>query len=216
MFILRARLLQANGCAFAETPTGFKWMGNKAAELAEARNLMPVLVYEEALGYAVTPIVRDKDGVSAAAVLVELACFLHDRGSCLTSFLAELRARYGHFVTNNGYKPAQPCQQRAALAWLCNGGKYHDSFGRFKVSSVRNVALGTDSGAPDGVCSFPKAAGDMVTLRFENGAVLTLRPSGTEPKLKWYAELGSQDPETASKDLAELVKSVVDALPLSA
>lgn len=190
-------------------------MGNKAVEMEESRNLKPVLVYEEALGYAVTPLVRDKDGVTAAAVLVELACSLQAKGSCLTTYLADLRARYGHFVTNNGYVTAQPLQQKTALAWLCNGGKYHDSFGRFKVASVRNVALGTDSGEADGVCCFPKVAGEMLTLRFENGAVLNLRPSGTEPKLKWYGELGSKDPETGRQDLAELVKAVVDSLPLS-
>lgn len=207
---------QANKCVFEETPTGFKWMGNKAVELEESRKLKPVLVYEEALGYAVTPLVRDKDGVTAAAVIVELACHLHSQGSCLTKYLADLRSRYGHFVTNNGYLRAEPPQQKKALAWLCNGGKYHDSFGRFKVASVRDVASGKDSGASDGLCQFPKAAGEMVTLRFENGAVLNLRPSGTEPKLKWYSELGSQDPQAAVKELAELVKAVTEALPISA
>lgn len=207
---------EANKCVFEETPTGFKWMSNKAVELEESRNLMPVLVYEEALGYAVSPLVRDKDGVSAAAVLVELACHLHSRGSCLTRYLAELQARYGHFVTNNGYLPAQPSQQKQALEWLWNSGEYRLSFGRFKVCGLRDVARGKDTAAPDGLSRFPIVAGDMLTLRFDNGAVLSLRPSGTEPKLKWYGELSSQCPETATKELADLVRAVTEALPLSA
>ncbi|XP_026194269.1 phosphoglucomutase-2 [Cyclospora cayetanensis] len=209
---------EANGCAFEETPTGLKWMGNKAAELEASRGLLPVLVYEEALGYAACPLVRDKDGVSAAAVLVELACLLYAKGSTLSSYLASLRARYGYFITNNGYKLAQPPQQQKALAWLYNGGQYHPTFGSFRVESVRNIAMGTDSATPDGRCLFSKEAGDMITLRFHNGAVVSLRPSGTEPKLKWYAEICSTegDAEARKNELEELVQEVVKALPFDA
>ncbi|KAL8427508.1 hypothetical protein Efla_000545 [Eimeria flavescens] len=191
-------------------------MGHKALACEKGLCLSPVLIYEEALGYAVSPLVRDKDGVSAAAVLVELACHLHSTGGrSLHAYLSDLRRVYGHFLNNNGYVVASPQQQKAGMAWLVNGGKYRESLGGFRVVSVRDVAAGTDSGCIDGRCCFPKSAGSMLTLRFENGAVLTLRPSGTEPKLKWYGELkATGDPADARKELAQLVKAVTDALPL--
>ncbi|KAL8270633.1 hypothetical protein Esti_005454 [Eimeria stiedai] len=204
-----------NGCVFEETPTGFKWMGNKALECESGgRCLKPVLIYEEALGYAVTSLVRDKDGVSAAAVLVELACMLHARGSTLHSYLSDLRLRYGYYLTNNGYVVADQAQQRLALDFLRNGGKYREYFGNFKVMSVRDAAAGIDTGCMDGTCTLPKGAGEIMTLRFDSGAVFTFRPSGTEPKLKWYAEMRSgNDTDASRKELAALVKAVTGALP---
>ena len=72
-----------------QTLTGFKWMGNKQMELEE-EGYSPLLTYEEAIGYAVGGIVRDKDGVSAAAKMCEIISSLHQQHRTLYSYLQDM------------------------------------------------------------------------------------------------------------------------------
>ena len=82
---------------YRETLTGFKWLARKALE---EHQYVHVLSYEEALGYCVGSLVRDKDGISAALVIADLAANLKAAGSNLASRLAELEAEYGRYDTD--------------------------------------------------------------------------------------------------------------------
>jgi phosphomannomutase len=118
-----------------------------------------VLGYEEALGYSVGSVVRDKDGITAALVMAELAASLKAEGRTLLDRLAELDARYGRHRTGQRSFRISPAAQAEAMA------------------RVR--------ARPGGHDLLPEA--DVVT--FERGADrVVFRPSGTEPKLKLYAE----------------------------
>lgn len=81
-----------------QTLTGFKWMGNKQMELEE-EGYSPLLTYEEAIGYAVGGILRDKDGVSAAAKMCEIISSLHQQHRTLYSYLQDM---YVVFYTSEG------------------------------------------------------------------------------------------------------------------
>lgn len=196
-----------------ETLTGFKWISRKAAELEASSGLHPVLLYEEALGYALCPFVRDKDGISACAVLVELAAKLYSEGSSLHERLEKLREKYGSFHTNNGYFTCDPATQKKFFDCIRNGGNYVKELGGMKVTSLRDIARGVDTGSPSGKSELPRSGGDVITLRFENGAVCTLRSSGTEPKLKYYIEVRDDSREGRHGELADLVSAIADALP---
>src|SRR5206468_9280020 len=86
-------LCAARGVRYAETLTGFKWIVRGADDV--------VYGYEEALGYAVAPeLVRDKDGISAALLVAELAAVLKAEGSSLLQRLDEVAAEYGRYATD--------------------------------------------------------------------------------------------------------------------
>ncbi len=177
--MLRA-LADARGVGYAETLTGFKWISRAAPDL--------VYGYEEALGYAVAPdLVRDKDGISAALLVAELAAQLKADGSSLEHRLDELAAELGRHVTDQVSVRVDDLAEIAA------------TMQRLRTSPPRELlgkSVTVDDLAP---------TADVLRLTVA-GARVVVRPSGTEPKLKAYLEVvdasGSQD--AASATLAEL------------
>jgi phosphomannomutase len=192
--LLKAMAEQA-GVGYAETLTGFKWISRAAPDL--------VYGYEEALGYAVAPaLVRDKDGISAALLIAELAAALKGSASSIPHRLAELAVEFGLYATRQlSWRVADLTLIPAAMARL-----------RAEPPArllSRPVSL-TDL-APDN---------DVLILRFDGGRVV-VRPSGTEPKCKAYLEVVVTDARdlaaaeaTAKTWLDELAGAVTDALAL--
>jgi phosphomannomutase len=160
--MLRA-LTAARGAGYAETLTGFKWISRAAPDL--------VFGYEEALGYAVAPgLVRDKDGITAALLVAELAADLKARGSTLTTRLDELAVEFGRYATD---------QLSARVEDL---SVVSDAMRRLRAdppATLLGVAVAVADLLPDA---------DVVRLSFPGGRVV-VRPSGTEPKLKAYLEV---------------------------
>ncbi|KAF1793757.1 Alpha-D-phosphohexomutase, conserved site [Phytophthora cactorum] len=181
--MLRA-VADAEGLNFEETLTGFKWMGNKTAELRDAGKTV-LFSFEEAIGFCVGDLVKDKDGVVAAAVFAEMAVQLEaTKKMTVGQHLNALYERYGHFVTQNHYvKCYDPVKIRAIFERLRNNGKYWESCGDFAITHLQ----------PDKRAVLPVSSStEMITYTFANGCVATLRTSGTEPKLKYYVELAGR------------------------
>jgi phosphomannomutase len=188
---LLAALAARRGVGYAETLTGFKWISRAARDL--------VYGYEEALGYAVAPaLVRDKDGISAALLVAELAASLRHDGSSLLQRLDELAAEFGRYATD------QISLRMSDVAMI-------DETMRRLRSAPPPVLL-------DAAVRFEDLhpGADVVRLSFAAGRVV-VRPSGTEPKLKAYLEVvePSGSAELAAARLAALRGEVSAALGLS-
>jgi phosphomannomutase len=167
-----------HGVHYNETLTGFKWLARNALAHRELRH---VLSYEEALGYSVGSLVLDKDGLSAALVLADLAATRHAAGSSLAEALVEIEVEYGRFETEQQSLRFEGTDAQEQMAALMNRlrADLPTSLAGVAVSSVRDIAAETPSA-------------DVVVLRLgENGSVgrVTVRPSGTEPKCKVYYEV---------------------------
>jgi phosphomannomutase len=192
--LLRA-LTERAGVGYAETLTGFKWISRAAPDL--------VYGYEEALGYAVAPsLVRDKDGISAALLIAELAAALKASASSIPHRLAELAVEFGLYATHQqSWRVADLSLIDAAMARL-----RADPPSRLLARPVTVTDL-----APDN---------DVLILRFDGGRVV-VRPSGTEPKCKAYLEVVVTDARdlaaaeaTAKTWLDELAGAITEALAL--
>jgi phosphomannomutase len=168
------------GVHYSETLTGFKWLARNALA-HRALHHVHVLSYEEALGYSVGSLVLDKDGLSAALVLADLAAARHAAGSSLAEALVEIEAEYGRFETEQQslrFEGTDAQEQMAALMHRLRAD-LPTSLAGVAVTSVRDIAKETP-------------AADVVILRLgEDGSVgrVTVRPSGTEPKCKVYYEV---------------------------
>ncbi|HLU43785.1 MAG TPA: phospho-sugar mutase [Natronosporangium sp.] len=161
--MLRA-LCAARGVPYGETLTGFKWIVRADPELAYG--------YEEALGYCVAPdLVRDKDGITAALVVCELAAQLRAEGRTLLGRLDELAAEFGVYAT------AQVSVRFTALTELTR------AMSRFRAAPPDRLLGQPVQSVTD---RLPEA--DVLTLRADSCRVV-VRPSGTEPKLKAYLEV---------------------------
>jgi phosphomannomutase len=161
---LLSKLCRARGVPYAETLTGFKWIVRAAEDLAYG--------YEEALGYCVAPtLVRDKDGITAALRVAELAAELKAGGRTLDDRLDELAIEFGVHATD------QLSMRVDDLGEIAQA-----------MARVRDTPPGTLLGAP--VTSVVDRMPDADVLTFHTpSARVVIRPSGTEPKLKAYLEV---------------------------
>ena len=177
----------AYGATYVETLTGFKWIAHTAIEAAARSGAMFLFGYEEALGYAVTPWVRDKDGVSAALLLAALTSALKSQGKTLLDRLEEIYATHGLFVSaqHNIVAPGAAGQQRIADIMAAFRARPVESLGGRAVVAWSDFATGLRRDAT-GDHSLGLPPSDVLRLELDGGARVMLRPSGTEPKIKYY------------------------------
>jgi len=186
---LLSRMARDRGAAYQETLTGFKWIGD-AAVRAEAKGEAFVLGYEEALGYTVGPLVRDKDGIGAALRMAEMCRYLKASGQSLLMRLDELLVAHGmsHQVQWSLTLPGADGRARIAAAMATLRTSPPDRIGESPVVRMLDAERGLER-TSEGTrpSSLPRA--DLLAFWAEDGARLIARPSGTEPKIKFYLEL---------------------------
>jgi phosphomannomutase len=207
-------MAKVEGFSFRETLTGFKYMGNAMAEI-EAAGETCLFAFEEAIGFSCGTVVRDKDGVSAAAVFAEMANTHAINGKTCGKRLGELYEKYGFHATNNGYVFVDsPIKTEAIFARLRNEGHYWAQVGDLRITNIRDLTgIGLDTSTVDFRPSLPTSRSThMITYSLSNGVIATLRTSGTEPKLKFYAEGSGFDKEKVTAELKRTVGLIVDEM----
>jgi phosphomannomutase len=168
---LLTRIAAAAGAQYAETLTGFKWI-MRAGDTRE--RLRFAFGYEEALGYAVTDVVRDKDGIGAALALLGLATVARSAGESLIDAYDSLEATYGVHATAQITVPTT---------------RPDEVMRRLRAESPAELAGNAVISITDligGSSELPSS--DVLTYRLASGRVV-IRPSGTEPKIKAYLEV---------------------------
>ncbi|KAF8250127.1 hypothetical protein K440DRAFT_648917 [Wilcoxina mikolae CBS 423.85] len=194
------------GFYFEETLTGFKWLGTRALELQTA-GYDAVYAFEEAIGYMFSPVVYDKDGISAASVFITMAREWASQGLTPYDKLQQLYKKYGYFQSANSYfiskSPALTKQVFAEIRAL--GNPHPKKLGERKVLWWRDLTAGFDSATADGKPTLPVSkSSQMITAELEGGVRLTIRGSGTEPKIKMYIECKAETEEAARKGAEEV------------
>lgn len=184
-----SKIARHHGLRFTETLTGFKW-------LAKIPNLW--FGYEEALGYAVdSQSVNDKDGISAALALVQLATDLHSENKTLADLLEEIWQRHGYHGTKQiSVRTTSVAQIDSILARFRNA--IPKSIGRFSVSQFDDLEKPSDGLPPT----------NGVRIYLGDNIRVIVRPSGTEPKIKCYIEVVSESREESELVIAELEKEL--------
>ncbi len=201
---LRA-MAKAAGVAYAETLTGFKWITNRAMALEAERGLRFAFGYEEALGYTVGTVVRDKDGIGAALVMAELAATEKARGRTLADVIADLDRAHGAYVGRQKSitMPGKDGAARIAAAMTALRGETVTRIGGEAVEET------IDYLAVDG----PKS--NVLLYDLAGGGRVAVRPSGTEPKLKLYLEIVEADATRASERLDEILADLLERTGLN-
>ena len=193
-----SKVAEGYGIGYAETQTGFKW-------ISRAPGL--VFGYEEALGYLVNPeSVRDKDGVSAAVAILEMAGTLAASGKALWDLDDEFSERFGSFAST-----------QASV-------RFEDVTEIPRVMAALRAALPTEvAGAAvteaTDLAALPDEASraDIVRLRLSDGTRVMVRPSGTEPKIKCYVDAvategSAQERRAAASETAARVAKAMDGV----
>lgn len=198
-----------HGARRETTLTGFKWIWRAGRALADETTF--VLGYEEALGYSIGEVVRDKDGISAAVVMAELVVQLGAEGRTLVDALADLDAATGRWanVQRNVWREGRGGAGEIAAAVQSSAMSPPEQVGPRRVAAVDDLTRDADRRPP----WLP--ADTVVVWHLDGGGRVLVRPSGTEPKLKLYVDLRLDDGE--APEVADRVgDAAVAALGLSA
>ncbi|EME29859.1 Glucose 1,6-bisphosphate synthase [Galdieria sulphuraria] len=212
-------MAEKEGFQFRETLTGFKWLSHAALEL-EQQQCQLLLAYEEALGYMCTTQVRDKDGLSTAAIFWELACATYQNEMLLADRLNLLYEKYGYFLSCNGYLLAKSSLIVPRLFQDIRNSGYPSDIMGCKVVSYRDLATGVDTAEENSQTILPWSPSTcFITVRLQTGrhpsfpdvdVFLSIRGSGTEPKLKYYSEMRCDNATELQSDNIFLVNLVTN------
>ncbi len=182
---LLGKMAAAAGVHYAESFTGFKWIARAAIDRPDLRF---VFGYEQALGYLVTPAPVDKDGIGAAVVMAHIASAAKAEGRLIDELLDDLATRFGRHRTTERSVRLAPDAGRAAVETL-------------RISPPTAIAG----------CAVTEVTwiADAGLLRFHcgPGERVQVRPSGTEPKVKVYAEAVDGDPNPLADAVAALLRT---------
>lgn len=205
---------------FSSFLTGFKWLGDRAIAL-RAEGTPVIFMYEEALGYCLGNVVCDKDGVSAASVFYEMAGVLkRERGLTVKQHLQNLYTTYGEFVSYNSYVLSHDKAVTAKIFQELRtsgptGGYWTEAVGA-KILAIKDITVGYDSTTHDLKSLLPTTPdSEMIMFEFDNGVSVTLRTSGTEPKIKYYTEIAGQPgaPRAVAEEILHVfVDNLVNAM----
>lgn len=187
-------MAEANGVQSQETLTGFKWIAN-AALAHEAEGGRFLFGYEEAIGYSVGALVRDKDGVSAALFVADMAARALAEGKTLWDRLDEVYQRYGVFVSSqvNRVRPGTAGKEEIS-GWM-----------RSLREAPPQELAGLEVTERTDFAELPAPmTGDVLRYRLAGGGRVIVRPSGTEPKIKVYLEARATLTDEAEGGLSPL------------
>ena len=188
---LLSKIAQGMNTRYEETLTGFKWIANRGMEIEREEGVHNVMGYEEALGYTIGQVCRDKDGISAAMIFAELAQTCHARGKSVLAYLEEIYRRFGLFISRQKSLVKPGASGAAEIQAMMTKLRENPptTIGARKVVALRDIDKGEKRDLVTGTVekiALPKS--NVLSFYFDDARV-TCRPSGTEPKIKFYFEL---------------------------
>ncbi len=204
---LLRRIAEKHGAICGETLTGFKWLAN----LAILHDGPFVIGFEEALGYSVGDVVRDKDGLSATLILLDLASNLKARGHTLWDAWQRIDERYGaHRSTQVAIKMDGP-EGAEAIQGAMRALRENPptELAGSEVKQLRDVQSSVSMDCKTGASTqIPLPKSNVLEFTLEDNSRILARPSGTEPKIKFYVEVVGSTAQAAEKRLQEVVSAV--------
>ena len=202
---LLSKLAEQYGADFKETLTGFKWLANAAIE-KEATGGRFLFGFEEALGYSVGSVVRDKDGVSVAVILCDLASELKGQNETFLHRLREIYLKHGvHFSAQHSIK-LPGASGRTQIEEMMSSLRMNPPrlIGSLSVETVMDYQeKKVTRGAVTEPLSGSMPSSNVLAFYLDDGTRILARPSGTEPKIKFYFEVKVELESTQSLEEGE-------------
>ena len=200
-----ADIAKANNLEVMNVLTGFKFIGEKIKSFEENNNEKTYLFgYEESYGYLVGTHARDKDGVVASLLIAEMAAYYYSKGMSLYEGLQELYKKYGYFKEETMSLTLAGKEGLEKIAEIISYYRNNDveSFNNKKVVEVKDFANGIDG--------LPKA--NVLKYFLEDESWVAIRPSGTEPKLKFYIAVKGKEEAECDEKVAGIKNSINEVL----
>ncbi|MCC0699017.1 phospho-sugar mutase [Clostridioides sp. ZZV15-6383] len=204
---LGAKIAKAYNVDCLNTLTGFKFIGEKINSFEESNDRSFIMGYEESYGYLIGTHARDKDGVVSSLMICEMAAYYSSKGMNLYEALIDTYNKFGYYkedlksVTLKGIDGIKKIKEMMLY------------FRSVKIDNVADVKVDKILDYKNGVDDLPKS--DVLKFLLEDGSWIAIRPSGTEPKIKFYFGANSdnqEDVEFKLKNLISYILNVVDSI----
>ncbi|HHA7158136.1 TPA: phospho-sugar mutase [Streptococcus pneumoniae] len=199
---LVTKIAESYGATMFNVLTGFKFIAEKIQEFEETHNHTYMMGFEESFGYLIKPFVRDKDAIQAVLVVAELAAYYRSRGLTLADGIEEIYKEYGYYaektisVTLSGVDGAE--QIKAIMAKFRNNAP--KEWNTTAITVVEDFKAQTATAADGTVTNLTTPPSDVLKYTLADGSWIAVRPSGTEPKIKFYiAVVGETNEESQAK-----------------
>ena len=199
---LVTKIAESYGATMFNVLTGFKFIAEKIQEFEEKHNHTYMMGFEESFGYLIKPFVRDKDAIQAVLVVAELAAYYRSRGLTLADGIEEIYKEYGYYaektisVTLSGVDGAE--QIKAIMAKFRNNAP--KEWNATTITVVEDFKAQTSTAADGTVTTLTTPPSDVLKYTLADGSWIAVRPSGTEPKIKFYiAVVGESNEESQTK-----------------
>ena len=199
---LVTKIAKSYGATMFNVLTGFKFIAEKIQEFEEKHNHTYMMGFEESFGYLIKPFVRDKDAIQAVLVVAELAAYYRSRGLTLADGIEEIYKEYGYYaektisVTLSGVDGAE--QIKAIMAKFRNNAP--KEWNTTAITVVEDFKAQTATAADGTVTNLTTPPSDVLKYTLADGSWIAVRPSGTEPKIKFYiAVVGETNEESQAK-----------------
>ncbi|WP_273852554.1 phospho-sugar mutase [Guptibacillus spartinae] len=206
------KIAEDNGLTSYDTLTGFKFIGEKIKEFETTGEHTFLFGYEESYGYLVGDFVRDKDAVQACLVAAEVAAFYKSKGMTLYEGLLEVFEQYGYYqegLESLTLKGKEGAEKIVSLLAKFREEPPTEAAG-VAIKSVEDYEISKRTYLKEGASEpidFPTS--NVLKYKLEDGSWFCLRPSGTEPKVKFYFGVNGDNLENSQRKLADLRKSVM-------
>ena len=203
---LVTKIAESYGATMFNVLTGFKFIAEKIQEFEEKHNHTYMMGFEESFGYLIKPFVRDKDAIQAVLVVAELAAYYRSRGLTLADGIEEIYKEYGYYaektisVTLSGVDGAE--QIKAIMAKFRENGP--KEWNATEITVVEDFKAQTSTAADGTVTTLTTPPSDVLKYTLADGSWIAVRPSGTEPKIKFYIAVVGESNEDSQAKIANI------------
>ncbi|HEL1636965.1 phospho-sugar mutase [Streptococcus suis] len=207
---LVTKIAESYGATMFNVLTGFKFIAEKIQEFEEKHNNTYMFGFEESFGYLIKPFVRDKDAIQAVLMVAEIAAYYRSRGMTLADGIDEIFKEYGYFaektisVTLSGKDGAE--QIKAIMAKFRDNSP--EQFNATDVAVFEDFALQTKTNKDGNVEKLTTPPSDVLKYTLADDSWFAVRPSGTEPKIKFYIATVGETLAEAEEKIANIEKEI--------
>lgn len=203
------KIAESYGAILFNVLTGFKFIAEKIQEFEEKHNHTYLFGFEESFGYLIKPFVRDKDAIQAVLIVAEIAAYYRSHGLTLADGIDEIYKEYGYFSEKTISVTLSGVDGAAEIKKIMDKfrGSASQTFNATEIAKTEDFLKQT-SQTKDGVTALTTPPSNVLKYTLADDSWIAVRPSGTEPKIKFYIATVGKTLEEAEEKIATIEKEI--------
>ncbi|MHB9781138.1 phospho-sugar mutase [Streptococcus sp. 10F2] len=203
---LVTKIAESYGATMFNVLTGFKFIAEKIQEFEDTGSHTYLFGFEESFGYLIKPFVRDKDAIQAVLIVAEIAAYFRSRGLTLADGIEEIYKEYGYYSEKTLSVTLSGVDGAAQIKAIMSKFREHApaNFNQSPVVLTEDFKELTATDAQGQVTTLTTPPSDVLKYTLEDGSWIAVRPSGTEPKIKFYLAVVGESNEDAEAKIAAI------------